>query len=148
MIYDTLSHAAQYKGLHSGLDKALDFLCSTDLTALPDGRHDIDGNAVYAMLMTYTTKAENNEPESHKAYIDVFYLLDGDEFVGIAPVEEMGPAVRERPENDVWFYHGKTLPLPLGGGNFMVLFPGDAHAPSIGPHGPATARKCVVKVLV
>ena len=43
---------------------------------------------------------------------------------------------------------GETFPLPLGGGRFLALFPGDGHAPSIGPNGPAPARKCVAKVRV
>lgn len=148
MIYDTLAHAAQYKGLHPGLDKALDFLCTTDLAALPDGRQDIDGDAVFANIMSYTTLADNQTPENHKKYADVFYLLDGEEAVGVTPLEEVGELVKEYPERDVWLHEGKTVRLPLGGGRFVVFFPGDAHAPSIGPNGPAPARKCVVKVRV
>lgn len=148
MIYDTLSHAGQYMGLHPNLDKALDFLRSADFSALPDGRQEIDGDAVFANIMSYTTLADNQTPENHKKYADVFYLLEGEETVGVLPLEEVGELVEARPENDVWLHRGRTVRLPLGGGRFAVLFPGDAHAPSIGPNGPAPARKCVVKVRV
>lgn len=148
MIYDTLAHAAQYKGLLPNLDKALDFLCNTDLSTLPDGKQVIDGDEVFVNVLSYTTKAENHTPENHKKYADVFYLLEGEEEVGVAPLEEMGELVKENPEKDVWHHQGETVRLPLGSGRFMVLFPGDAHAPSIGPNGPAPARKCVVKVRV
>ena len=148
MIYDTLARAAQYKGLNPNLDKALDFLCSTDLSALPDGRQEIDGDSVFANIMSYTTLADNPTPENHKKYADVFYLLEGEEEVGVCPLEEVGELVDGRPENDIWLHRGQTVRVPLGGGRFLVLFPGDAHAPSIGPHGPASARKCVVKIRV
>lgn len=146
MIYDTLAHAAQYKGLHLGLDQALDFLARPDLSSLPDGRVEIDGDSVFANLASYTTKAENPTPENHKKYLDVFYLLEGAEEVAVAPLEEMGKTILENPDGDIWLHEGSGVPLPLGGGRFLVLFPSDAHAPSIGPDGPAPARKVVVKV--
>ena len=148
MIYDTLAHAAQYKGLLPNLDKALDFLCAGGLADRPDGRVDIDGDAVFANLMSYTTLADNPTPENHKKYADVFFLLEGEELVGVCPLETVGEAVREDPDHDIWLHRADTVRLPLGGDRFIVLFPGDAHAPSIGPHGPAPARKCVVKVRV
>ena len=148
MIYDTLAHASQYKGMHPGLDKALDFLCSADFSALPDGRQEIDGDRVFANIMSYTTKAENPTPENHVKYADIFYLLEGEEEVAVAPLEEMGELVQANPDGDIWLHEGTGVHLPLGSGRFLALFPGDAHAPSIGPNGPAPARKCVVKVLV
>lgn len=148
MIYDTLAHAHQYKGLSPNLDKALDFLCSADLSALPDGRQEIAGEDVFANVMSYTTLADNPTPENHRKYADLFCLLEGEEEVGVCPLETVGELVREDPDHDIWLHRGETVRLPLGGGRFLVLFPGDAHAPSIGPHGPAPARKCVVKIRV
>ena len=75
MIYDTLARAAQYKGISPNLDKALDFLTS-DLSALPDGWQEIDGDRVFANIMSYTTLADNPTPENHQKYADLFYLLD------------------------------------------------------------------------
>lgn len=148
MIYDTLAHAGQYMGLHPNLDKALTFLQSADFSALPDGRQEIDGDGVFANIMSYTTLADNPTPENHRKYADLFYLLEGEEEVGVCPLEAVGELVREDPDHDIWLHRGETIRLPLGGGRFLVLFPGDAHAPSIGPHGPASARKCVVKIRV
>jgi YhcH/YjgK/YiaL family protein len=148
MIYDTLNHWEQYQTVHPGLAKALEFLAGTDLAALPDGRHEIDGDNVYVNVMRYTTLADNPTPERHEQYIDVFYLLEGEELVGVCPVEELGAQVEARPQSDCWIHAGQTVRFPLGGGRFAALFPGDGHAPSIGPNGPAPARKCVVKVKV
>lgn len=145
MLYDTLNHWEQYKHLHPGLAAGLEFLATTDVAALPNGRHEIcDG--VFANIMSYETRAENNTPERHEKYADVFYLLEGEEVVGWCPVEELGEVAMSNPDGDVWTHYAETVQLPLGNGRFMVFFPGDGHAPSIGPNGPAPARKCVVKV--
>lgn len=148
MIYDTLAHADQYRGLHPGLDKALNFLVSADRSALADGRYEIDGDAVFANVASYVTRAENPTPENHVKYMDVFCLLEGEELVTVAPLEEMGREVMADPEGDIWLHEGSGLSVPLGTDRFLVLFPSDAHAPSIGPNGPAPARKIVVKVRI
>ena len=132
MIYDTLNHRKQYQSVHPGVAAALDALADTDWSAVPDGRY----------------KADNPTPERHEKYIDIFYLLEGEEEVAVCPVEELGEVVEARPEGDIWLHKGTGVRLPLGGGRFLALFPGDGHAPSIGPNGPAPARKCVAKVRV
>lgn len=148
MIYDTLAHWERYKDVHPGVAAGLAFLANTDLTTLADGRYEVDGDNVYVNVMRYTTLADNPTPERHEKYIDIFYLLEGEELVGVCPIEELGPAVKADPDGDIWLHEGRTVRVPLGGGRFAALFPGDGHAPSIGPNGPAPARKCVVKVRV
>lgn len=148
MIYDTLDHWERYKGVHPGVAAGLAFLTNTDLTALADGRYEVDGDSVYVNVMSYTTLADNSTPERHEKFIDIFYLLEGEELVGVCPIEELGPVVKADPDGDIWLHEGRTVRFPLGGGRFAALFPGDGHAPSIGPNGPAPARKCVVKVRV
>lgn len=148
MIYDILDHWERYKGIHPGVASGLAFLANTDLTALTDGRYEVDGNNVYVNVMSYTTLADNSTPERHEKFIDIFYLLEGEELVGVCPIEELGPVVKADPDGDIWLHEGRTVRFPLGGRRFAVLFPGDGHAPSIGPNGPASARKCVVKVRV
>ena len=148
MIYDTLKHRGQYRNLHPGVAAALDALADTDWAALPDGRYEVDGDKVFINVMRYETKADNPTPERHEKYIDIFYLLEGEEEVAVCPVEELGEVVEARPEGDIWLHKGAGVRLPLGDGRFLALFPGDGHAPSIGPNGPAPARKCVAKVRV
>lgn len=147
MIYDTLEHIKQYEGLHPNLARGLRFLAETDFSKLAPGRIDIDGDDLYAMVQEYTTKRpEEVHPEAHRAYVDIQYLLAGEELMGIAPLEAMIREIEARPEGDVWFYEGETVKVPMGEGRFVVAFPGDAHAPSVAPGDPAPARKCVVKV--
>lgn len=148
MIYDTLEHLSRYQGIHPGVMKGLAFLAETDFSATQETRFELDGDKLFAFLQSYETRPVNDTPEAHRKYIDIQYLIEGEELVGVAPLEEMTDEVEARPENDIWFYHGPTTPLPIGNRRFLVLFPEDAHAPCIAAGAPAAVKKCVVKVLV
>jgi len=149
MIYDTLNHLDAYKGIHPGVIKGLKLLRDMDFSAIGDGRHEIDGENLFILLQSYNTKPENDTPEAHKKYIDIQYLISGQELVGVGPLEEMIQEAEARPDGDIWFYHGPVSQILLSGERFIVLWPGDAHAPCIAVDGvPAHCRKCVVKVKV
>jgi len=55
------------------MTKALDFLKSEDATALVDGKVEIDGDRVYAMVLSYDSRVEDDGPtfEAHRKYIDI-----------------------------------------------------------------------------
>jgi len=149
MIYDTLNHLDAYKGIHPGVMKGLELLRDTDFSTMEDGRREIDGEDLFILLQSYDTKLENDTPEAHKKYIDIQYLISGQELMGVGPLEEMTEEVEARPEGDIWFYHGPLSRLLLSGDRFTALWPGDAHAPCIAVDGvPVHCRKCVVKVKV
>lgn len=76
-------------------------------------------------------------------------MIQGEEKIGVAPLEDMTEEVEARPEGDIWFYRGPTDEITLKAGkHFAVLWPGDAHAPCIAVEQPVHCRKCVVKVKV
>lgn len=149
MIYDILPHIQQYQGLHPGILKGLRFLVETDLSGLEDQRIELDGDDLFALIQNYETKPVNDRPEAHRDYVDIQYLIQGNELIGVAPLEEMEEEMEARPEGDIWFYRGPVENLPIGAGRFMVLFPGDAHAPCIAVDGKSSpVKKCVVKVRI
>ena len=56
MILDSLENRARYYALNPRLEKAFDYLLSTDLGALPAGRHAIDGDDVFINVMDVDLK--------------------------------------------------------------------------------------------
>ncbi len=50
MILDDLEQAARYYDLHPGFRRAFEFLRRTDLATLAGGRHEIDGERVFALI--------------------------------------------------------------------------------------------------
>ena len=147
MIYDTLNHIKNYIGLHPRLDQALSFLMRPDLSSLSDGKYVIDADAVFATISPTQNRPENPTPEAHRTYIDVQFLIEGEELIRVAPIEEMEEEVSANPEGDIWFYRGGGQNLRLDGNRFLILFPNDAHAPCIDPAGGSSVtRKVVIKV--
>ena len=130
------------------LAKGLQLLRTTDFSAMEDGKYEVDGKSLFFMLQSYDSKTVNDRPEAHRKYIDIQYLLKGEEYIGVAPLSEMTEEVSANPDGDIWFYHGPVTNLKIGNGKFAVLFPQDAHAPGIAVETPEPIRKVVVKVLL
>ena len=67
--------------------KAFAWLASTDLAALEPGRNEIDGDDIFANVMTITSSAASEKNyEAHRAYADIHCVIAGEERIGIAPV--------------------------------------------------------------
>jgi len=150
MILDMVAHRGRCRGIGSGIERALEYLANTDFTALEDGKYEIEGDEIYALLLTYKTEAEEVRGfEVHRQYLDVQYILSGREFIYWAPLEEMTPAGEYSEEKDIIFLSGDARArLQLTPGSFALFFPEDAHKPNCAWDGPQQVRKAVVKVRI
>ncbi len=146
MILDSMTNAHIYAAMHPRIARGLEFLRKTDLAALPPGRHEIDGDRVYAMVSEYCTKpVEAGRWEAHRRYLDLQFLQRGRERVGRAPLErfEAGPYDETK---DVAFLSGSGEFVTLGAGDFLIVWPHEAHMPQIAADAPAPVKKIVVKI--
>jgi biofilm protein TabA len=150
MILDILSHRGRYRGIGSGIERALDYLAKTDFAALEDGKHPIETDEIYALVMSYDTEPESARSfEAHRRYLDVQCILSGREFIYWAPMEELTPKGEYSDEKDIVFLSGEARArLQLTPGSFAVFYPEDAHKPNCAWDGPQTMRKVVVKVRI
>lgn len=148
MIFDTLNNIKNYEGL-GRVYTALKFLADTDFNQMELGRYELDGDNIYYMVQSYDTDPDKTIAEAHKKYIDIQFMVKGEELIGVAPIECEKRETEVIPENDVWFYECKTEPITLIENSFMVLYPNDLHCPGVATNGqPLTCRKVVVKVKV
>ena len=148
MIYDRIENIETYTPISERLARGLRLSTTTDFSVLEDGKHEVEGNELYFSLQSYQSKEQNDTPEAHRKYIDIQYLLEGEELIGVGPLTDMTEEVSANPDGDIWFYHGPVTNVRLGNGTFAILFPQDAHAPGVAPNCPAPVRKVVVKVLI
>ena len=148
MIYDRIENIETYSAISERLAKGLRLLQTTDFSAIEAGKYEVDGKELFFMLQSYQSKEQNDRPEAHKKYIDIQYILEGEEQIGIGALSEMVEEVSANPDGDIWFYHGPVTHFKMEKGNFAVFFPQDAHAPGIATGDPAPVRKVVVKVLI
>jgi len=148
MIFDTLKNVDNYKGLGRVYD-ALKFLSETDFSKIELGRYELDGDNIFYMVQSYDTDPSKTVSEAHRKYIDIQFMVEGEEIIGVADISSEKELTEAKEENDVWFYNCKTEPLTLSAGKYMVLYPNDLHCPGVATNGKAlTCRKVVVKVKV
>ena len=146
MIIDKLANMDFYKSLNEQLYKGLKFLREEDLAALPVGRYEIDGGAVFTLVQEYETRLpEECRWEAHYTYTDIQYVVYGSEKMGWST---LGSVVKteDRPEDDVYFFDAEGDHFVVQVGQFAVFAPQDAHHPGVAVDGPAPIKKVVVKV--
>ena len=148
MIYAKQKDAPAYRGIHPNLDLALERITPEFLASVGSERVDIvDG--VYATRFTYeTVPAEESFFEAHKKYLDIHIMVEGREGVEIAPPEALAEFDRVE-ANDFYAYRGEgDYKLILSPGDFLVVFPGDAHRIKMQLDDPRTVSKVVFKVKI
>ena len=92
MILDSLQNKERYVSLHPRFKAVFDFIDTHDVAALPCGRHEIDGDEVFANVQELVTvPAGEKNYEAHRRYADIHYVISGTELIGIAPVGECEP---------------------------------------------------------
>jgi biofilm protein TabA len=151
MVVTDFDNAAKQVALSQGLKKALDFLRDKRDQELPNGRIDIDGDRIYALIQSYKSKMERHSPtfEAHRKYIDIQYIVSGAEILGWAPLDTATITVPYDEEKDVLLGTvavDEWTPVRFTGGQVIVLYPTDAHAPSLAIDHPETIKKIVMKI--
>lgn len=147
MIFDTLENIKNYEGT-GRVYTALKFLAETDFTKMDLGRYELQSDDIFYMVQRYETDPDKTISEAHKKYIDIQFMVDGEEIIGVAPISCEKTETEAKPQNDVWFYECKTEPLTLIKNSFMVLYPNDLHCPGVAVDKPLSCLKVVVKVKV
>jgi YhcH/YjgK/YiaL family protein len=149
MILDRLENAALYRPLGVRIALALDYLGRTDFSRTAEGRHELDGDRVFAIVQRYRPKPlAEARWEAHRQYVDVQYVAEGLERMGYAPLADGLPVERAYDsEKDVVFFDVEGDLFTLGAGSFAIFTPSDIHAPSLAADmSAATAEVCKVVV--
>ena len=136
----------------AAIEKALNFLRTTDFRALETGVVEIEGRDIYAQILDLTTKEKTeNQPEVHRRYIDIQFLAWGNEIIGYAADRGnnlISQSLLE--ERDIIFYHDmeNESEIIMTPGTYAIFFPQDVHRPACIHHTVSHIRKIVVKVKV
>ena len=134
-------------GLSPNLDAALEYLERTPLDQLEDGVYPILGEDVWVRISHITTKPLSQaKPESHRDFADIQMVLEGEETIRCAFLDQMIGRTEDYPHRDIAFYEGPGQDLTLTPGQFLILFPDDVHAPALSPRAPSFVRKALFKV--
>ena len=148
MIKDNIHNSALYYNISDNLKEGFEWIKSNDLFKLPDGRYEIN-DKIFANVQSYITK--NDAPyEAHRKYIDIQYMIIGEELSGAADYKNCSIIEEYNIDNDIEFLKcniDEEL-YKIKEGEFFVFFPTDAHKPAIKVNKNRKVKKVIVKVQV
>src|SRR5688572_6188976 len=103
MVITDLDHIADQVKLTPSIQKGIDFLKQSRGKQLPDGRVDIDGDRVYALVQSYESSAGPGDVyEGHRKYIDLQYVADGEESITWAHIDRVTVTTPYVDKDDYW----------------------------------------------
>ncbi len=148
MIKDSFRYIEKYRGLSENINLAIEYLIKTDFCNVEPGRYEVFEDKVFAMVSQYTTRLKNTgKLEAHKKYLDIQYIVCGNELIGYSNIDGLKILHEYDMEKDICFLEGTAKDfLLLEEGDFAVFWPEDAHMPCISPQKPSSVKKVVVKV--
>jgi len=128
--------------------QAFQFLKTANLNELSAGRQELDGKHLYISVDEYISKDKSETRyESHRKYIDIQYIIEGEEQMGLTTLEKVEVTEPYNEEKDIVFYafDGGDF-IKATPDNFLIFFPEDAHRPMIKLNENTKVKKIVVKI--
>jgi biofilm protein TabA len=148
MIQDRMKNTSLYAPLGDNFVEAFRFMESLKPDELSEGRVDVKGDEIFALVQRYDTiEPAKAFYETHRRYADIQLVLAGRERMDYHVIDGLEERTPYNPEKDAAFFEpcpGSQLVLEAG--DFAVFFPDDAHAPKIAVDGPEAVLKVVIKV--
>lgn len=149
MIVDHLHNAHLYESLHPLFARGFDYLKNTDFNAIENGKYEIAGDDLFAIINTYNTEPQESRTwEAHRKYIDIQYIVSGTEEIAVAPLHQMKTTQPYQAEYDYALFEGSGNTITVPAGFFTVFFPTDVHMPNLIHRIPCHVKKVVLKVRV
>ncbi len=153
MVKDRIENALAYAPLGPGIARAMEYLNAHDLSGISAGKHEIDGQNIFAIVQRYQPRPLTEAVwESHFRYIDVQYVVSGVERMGHSSLRDQPKVLKPYdPQTDLVFYEAGIDLLVFHPGEFAIFSPQDVHAPGLAVEGgdsPSEVLKVVVKIRV
>ncbi|MFV0378046.1 MAG: YhcH/YjgK/YiaL family protein [Mangrovibacterium sp.] len=151
-VHNSVDVGEFYKQYHAkpGLWRAVFEFMKQDLFELEVGKYQLIEEEAFVMISEYDTKEpENAKWEAHKKFIDLQYVIAGEEQMGILPLVQAVNSLEYNEQKDVIFYGDNSGQLHLATPEaFFLFFPSDVHRPCIKVGESAPVKKLVAKIAV
>ena len=133
--------------MDSNIEKALEILATLDKTKEP-GHYEVSPDISYNIEVYETKKEAFCQFESHEKYADIQCILEGKEIIYSIPSRELEERENLLEERDVIFYQNtkKGKAHLLKAGDYIILYPGDAHKAGVCAGEKRMVKKAVFKV--
>lgn len=135
MILAKLNNSKRYEGLNPLFPALFKFVAENDLAKKEKGRITLSGDDLYINIVEVDMKDPNDQVlEVHKDYIDVHFPINVSEIIGWKALEKCESEIQVySKETDYALYSDvPTNYCTVEPGEFVIVFPEDAHTPTIG----------------
>jgi len=150
MIADILKNSHLYFCISPRIKTALEYIARTDFSTMEPGRYELDGSNLFVLVQAYDSiPRSQGKWECHQNYIDIQYIAEGVEQIGVNNIGKMKVTTEYNPEKDIAFLGGDGDYVTLSKGAYGIFFPEDAHQPKIAPGNiPGKVKKVVIKIKI
>ena len=154
MVLGNLLAKSPFLKFPKSIRKGLEFLKTVDENSKED-TIKIDGDRIFAKItMLETSPSEERFYEFHRKYVDIQYVLEGEQYIYWLPKEACIEEIKLNTfdeDNDIMKFKKKGdnyTKILLRGNTYVVFFPDDVHKPGCRVGGIDRVKVCVVKVAV
>jgi YhcH/YjgK/YiaL family protein len=151
MIIDKIKNAYLYNNISRRIARALRIISSKKISSAAEGKHEVEGNKLFYIVQKYSTKPRNQgQMEAHKKYIDIQYVLDGQESIFVENIStcKLASAYSEKKDAAMYKMPKRFSEVFMSKGVFCILFPQDGHLPCCTAARKSKVHKIVFKVAI
>ena len=148
MITGNIKDCEKYFSVHKEFKKAFEFLKSLTPDSVGEEMSGgkIRGCVSHCDKTDFMPDGTPKKFEAHRRFIDIHYIIEGEEILGYADIKTLVPICEYHDEEDYIFMDGEVTQLHLHAGEFCIAFPEDAHIPSMKCGEERKVKRAIVKI--
>lgn len=146
MIYDEIANIDKYLGRSVNLDCAIKYILKHDLSVLPYGKTDIDGDLVFVNVVDLMTDKETSKLyEVHRKYMDIHVNITGREIIQISFHGKKKLETDIINDCEIWECE-KTVSCLIEERCFLICDCNEPHMPGVAIADNMAVKKAIFKV--
>ncbi|MCC8138702.1 MAG: YhcH/YjgK/YiaL family protein [Lachnospiraceae bacterium] len=150
MIAGNIAYADRYKKMGGGLETALAWLEKSDYSVLEKGNGPLEIGGGVTVNLSHVALKKYKDWEAHKKYADLHFCIEEGEVISCKDAKLVRDFGEYSEQKDIMFAPATNdgVRVPMRMGDFVVVYPEDAHMPGVAIGEEKTVRKIIVKIPV
>ncbi len=148
MITGNIKDCKRYSSMNCAFERAFGFLQTLTESSIQE--HIEESNVCGGIsVIKKSDTFEDGKPkcfEAHRKYIDIHYVVEGEERFGYAHVDRLKPMTDYDEKEDYQLLTGEASFLLLRPGDFCITYPEDAHMPCLACGDNDVVKKVILKI--
>jgi len=129
---------------------AIDYIAGMEKAKLLPGKYEVNDDFYYSVQEYATKPVEHCKLESHRRYIDIQWIVGGEEEIDVADISGLEQVEEYDDQKDImhWKPRKNMEKAVLRKDSYIVLYPKDAHMGCIKIRESSNVKKIVGKVRI